>query len=169
MVSAQRVVYTAVMRLWWAMLCGAVALGCGHEPDAEDHAQEFLGEWNCASGQREIDCGQGVVKVDLASGIPDVIRFERGTVTNLALQVPSRVVVPGVPGGPICRLDFEALTEEAFLHAESACTDDQGERVVIVHGSANHGYRADTVYLDTDATTANGCHVKNSASCYIAH
>jgi hypothetical protein len=154
------------MQLGWVVLCGVVTAGCGNELAKVDYAGAFVGDWVCSSGQREIDCGQGIRTADLALGPPDVIRFERGTVTDLALQLPSRVVVPGLPGGPSCSLAFDAWSDIASLQAESACSDDHGQRVVVAQCSANNSWRADTVYLDTEATTVDGCRVKTAANCY---
>jgi hypothetical protein len=148
------------------VLFGVATIGCGNELAPVDFAESFLGYWECGSGQREMDCGQGGDKFDLVSRHPDVMRFERGTATNLVLQVPSSVIVPGVPGGPICELAFDAYPDFAFLHAESICSDDQGERVVVAQGEANNSWRPGIVYLDTDSTTSNGCRVKTSAHCY---
>ncbi|HYQ26945.1 MAG TPA: hypothetical protein VER04_06995 [Polyangiaceae bacterium] len=156
------------MRLGWVGLWLVAIVGCGHAPDSTDRAEPFLGEWLCDSGQREIDCGQGVLHADLAHAPADVMRFERGTTSNLTLLVPSRVLVPGLPGGPSCQLAFEARTEIAYLRASSTCIDDQGADTVVTRGAANNGWRADAVYLDTEATTANGCHVKTSANCHSA-
>src|SRR5204862_4893727 len=108
--------------------------------------------------RREIDCGQGVSVADLALGPGDTIRFERGTITNLALHIPSRALVPGLPGGPSCQLAFDARTEIAYLNASSVCSDDHGADIVVAQGTANNRWRPDTVYLATDTTTTQGCH-----------
>jgi len=154
------------MKLSWVVLFGVAMVGCGHESSSVDFAESFLGDWACSSGQREIDCGQGADKFDIVSPRPDVMRFERGTATDLVLQVPSRVLVPGLPGGPTCQLEFDAYPDVAFLHAESTCRDDHGERVVVAHGEANNSWRPGLVYLDTDSTTIDGCRVRTSANCY---
>jgi hypothetical protein len=47
----------------------------------------FLGDWDCSSGTREIDCGQGVVVANLAQGPGAPIRFGSGTLASVLAQV----------------------------------------------------------------------------------
>ena len=146
----------------WVVFFGVVAAGCGH-PSASATGSDFLGDWECTSGTRDIDCGQGVVTADLALGPPDVLRFIEGTSTDLFLLVPSRAVVPGLSAEPTCELAFDAAAYEAVLHAESFCSDDQGEVIVIHEGVARTV--PGQLTLTTDATTSMSCAVKTSAMC----
>ncbi|HEY2899045.1 MAG TPA: hypothetical protein VGL59_00610 [Polyangia bacterium] len=121
----------------------------------------LLGDWECASGSRDIDCGQGVVVADLALGPPDVLRFTKGTATNLLLLIPSRAIVPSL-GGPTCELAFDG----AFLHAESTCLDDQSQAVVVHQGSAQLGLIPGQFAVNITATTSKSCNVQTQALCY---
>ena len=142
----------------------ALLTGCGHSLGDSDYALRFLGDWECAGGSRQIDCGQGVVTADLALGPADTIRFERGTATNLVLRLPSRELVPGLPGGPSCVLPFEALGDQASLHAQSTCLDDDGQSIIVRQGTAE-SWPPYPIILTTEATTSQGCHVTTDAHC----
>jgi len=124
----------------------------------------LLGDWRCASGRREIDCGQGVVEANLALGPAHVVRFIEGTDTRLLLMVPSSVLVPSSSSGPTCELAFDMGSDAAVLHAESACTDDQGEAIVVRQGLARGALPA--ILLTTIATTSKSCDVTTQPVCY---
>jgi hypothetical protein len=141
-----------------------LATGCGHSPGESDYALRFLGDWQCADGFREIECGQGVVTADLALGPAITIRFERGTATNLRLHLPSRELVSGLPGGPNCVLPFKALGEQASLSAQSTCLDDDGQNVTVHQGTAE-SWPPYPVILTTEATTSQSCRVTTEARC----
>jgi hypothetical protein len=76
---------------------------------------------------------------------------------------PASVLVPGAPTDPICALAFDAGSEEAVLHAESSCTDDQGATFFVQQGKA--ATWAGELSLDTAATTSEGCKVTTNAVC----
>jgi len=156
------------MRLGWVALWGLGTVACGNDLAPVDFAQPFIGDWTCDSGQREIDCDNGYVgKVDLATGPANMIRFTRGTDSALSLELPTRMVVPGLPGGPICQLAFDAYPDMATLPAPATCTDDYGRQVIVAQGSARGGWRPSIMFsLDTEATASDGCRIKNSARCH---
>ena|SRR5688572_12871301 len=153
------------MHFCWGVACVALALGCEHSPvSASDHGREFIGKWECARGRRDIDCGQGTVVADLALGPANDLEFARAAATALRLLIPVRGLAPGLPGGPTCELVFDAGADEAYLHAESVCTDEDGASIVVHEGTAV--LRIDQLALDTSATTSESCVVKTSATCY---
>jgi hypothetical protein len=59
---------------------------------------------------------------------------------------------------------FDAGADEAYLHAESACTAEDGASIVVHEGTAV--LWIDQLALDTSATTRESCVVKTSATCY---
>lgn len=156
------------MRSRWVVLvlCGALVLGCEHQSQAEDDGSTFLGDWECASGTRRIDCGEGVVVADLALGSPDVIRFVDGTATDLWLRIPSTVLVPGLPGGPICDLGCDAASGTAGLTAESVCPG-QDESIVVHEALARHSMTMPgQITLSVVSTTSRGCAVDTLQRCF---
>jgi hypothetical protein len=153
------------MRWRWVVLCGFFGAGCLSPGEPADGSQLFVGDWQCASGTRDIDCGQGVVVADLALGPPDVIRFEDGAARKLLLQTPSRALAPGLPGGPTCVLAFEAGADSATLQEESTCEGEDGS--LLVHeGLAQLALTdAGALMLTTSVTTSENCTVKTQALC----
>jgi hypothetical protein len=95
-------------------------------------------------------------------GPPDLLRFAKGTATNVLLLIPSSAIVPGPPGGPTCELAFDG----AFLHAESICLDDKSQAVVVHQGSAQLGLNPIELVVSTTATTSESCSVQTQALCY---
>jgi hypothetical protein len=127
----------------------------------------FLGDWECASGTREIDCGRGVVDADLALGPANMIRFVEGRDTRLLLLIPSRALVPGLAGGPTCELAFDAGADNVVLHGESICTDDQSESIVVRHGSARFALTTlGAIAMTTISMTSQSCAVTTRPLCY---
>ena len=153
------------MRRCWVVLCAWATLACGHSNDPADGSALFLGNWECGSGERKLDCGQGTVIADLSLSPPDAIEFVAGTTTRLSLRLPARVLAPGFPGGPNCELAFDAGQDDAVLHAESTCTaDDQN---IVVHRSlARRSLSApDQLALAATVTTSAGCEIETQARC----
>lgn len=160
------VVTMIIVEVKWVatFTCVVVVVGCGHDAGSVDTARRFVGEWVCDAGERELQCGGVVSVVDLASGFPDVVRFRRGTQTDLVLTAPSRVLVPGLPGGPTC--DFELNSpngDQASAPVESTCVDESGETIVVHRVSADVPWHQ--LLLETSATSAD-CHVENAARCW---
>jgi len=148
----------------WLVLQAALAAGCTHSPEPLDHGQMFLGDWDCSSGTREIDCGEGVVVADLALGPGTPIQFGSGTVADLVLRIRSRGLVTDV-GGPICELEFDANRDNAVLHAESSCLDEQLQSIVVPQGSAEIGWYPDRLQLTTVSTNSRSCRIETQAVC----
>jgi len=151
------------MHFGWGVACGALALGCGHSVSPGDGGRDFLGKWECARGTRDIDCGQGTAEADLALGPANAVEFTRAGTNALRLLIPVRGLVPGLPGGMTCDLAFDSGVDEAYLHAESVCTDEDGASIVVHEGAA---VLWTGLILDTFATTSDGCAVKTTATCY---
>jgi hypothetical protein len=164
--SLEELHYTVVLHLRWLVLPGVLALACGHDTEPLDHGRQFLGEWECNSGRREIDCGQEVAVANLALGPSKLIQFSEGTATSLVLRITSSMVVPGLPGGPSCDLALDANGENALLNAAATCIDEQGGSVVIHEASAQIGGTA--LLLNTAATNSRNCSVETEAICYDA-
>ena len=164
--SAARMLYTLVMHLRWVAVWSVLEVACGHEPVQSDDGHMFLGNWECASGSRNIDCGQGIVTADLALGPSNLLQFNKGTATNILLLIPSRAIVPGLPGGPSCELAFDGNGYTAFLHSESTCVDDQGQDVSVHQGLADLGFNPSQLAFSTAATTSQSCSVHTQAVCY---
>jgi len=154
------------MRSWWVVFCGAAAFGCGDDSSGSpaDYTPAFVGQWECANGTRNIDCGQGIVVADLSLSTPHQFEFTASGENIVILHIETRSLVPGLPGGPACELPFHARQDEALLQAESRCTDDDGGTVVVHDGTATPW--AGQLALDSASTTSKDCAVESALVCY---
>lgn len=147
------------------MFTCAVMAGCGQNVGPVDTGRRFVGEWGCGAGERELDCDGVVSVVDLASGIPDFLRFSRGTTSDLVMTMPSRVLVPGLPDGPTCDLEMNSPNgEDATLSAEPTCVDDAGAIIAVHRVLVQVPWH--TLHLTTSATTGTGCRVETEYLCW---
>lgn len=153
------------MEMRISLAIAVVAVACGHDGATLDTGRRFLGEWVCDSGERELDCAGVVSNIDLASGVPELLRFTRGTSSDLSLTIPSSALVPGLPDGPSCELALNSPNgEDALLLAEPTCVDASGQNIIVHEGLAQIPWTQ--LKLTTSATGSTGCRVDNQMRCW---
>jgi hypothetical protein len=155
-------VHDELVRLVRLVLIGTFAGACLSHPEPEDHPEFFLGDWLCASGTREIDCGEGVRTANLSLGPPTAIRFVEGTSSELLLLLPSESLVPGSPDGSSCSLRFDVNGDLTVLEAPTSCLG-QGQAISV--GGARAERILARIYLVTNASTDEGCNVMTFNRC----